>query len=212
MDRYRLRVMLILLACTPEIEIPQGLDTLDPENQAAWPEDMAEGLNVVGGVESDDLLWAHARGYIHAPLEDVWDGLQEPLVVLDRGEVDEWEHIGEEEGYDVSFVLHCVSYNIADVDWDMAYRQSAVAGTADEPEMVAVRAERIEGSAFFPELLTWSLHLREVDEGVTQWEFVEHMLSLQNSSEPIEAFADALYVDAHAWAHGEDLPDVTEDE
>ena len=28
------------------------------------------------------------------------DEVEEPLVVLDRGEVDEWEHIGEEEGYD----------------------------------------------------------------------------------------------------------------
>ena len=202
-------MLALLFACTPEVEIPSGLESLDLENQAAWPEGNVEALNVVGGVEDDDLLWAHARGFIHAPLTDVWAALSEPLVVLDRAEVDEWEIIGEEAGYDVSFVAHCVSYNIVDVDWDMAYRESAAGGTVDEPTLVAIRAERIEGSAFFPELLTWSLHLDEVEPGVTRWEFVEHMLSLQNSSEPIENFADSLWIDAVAHAHGEDLPDYS---
>ncbi len=195
----------------PDLEIPEGLQSLDPDNRAAWPEDHAETLDVVAGIREDELIWAHARGYVHASLNETWEALQEPDVVIDRADIDSYEITGSEPGYDVSFTVHCISHNIVTVEWDMAYRESAVIGTVEQPELVALRAEKTAGSEFF-EVLTWSLHLEEVEEGVTSWEFVEQMVSIQKDAEPLESFALDLWVDAVAFPNGEDLPDYSEEE
>ena len=194
----------------PDIEFPDGLQSLDLDNRAVWPADRAQAIDVVGGIEDDELIWAHARGYVHAPVADVWEALQEPDVVIDRADVDEYELTGSEQGFDVSFTTHCVSYNIVTVEWDMAYRQSAVLGDAETGEVVAVRAEKTEGSEFF-EVLTWSLHVRQEEEELTSWEFVYQMLSIQKDSEPLEGFAGELWIDAVAFTNGEDLPDYSEE-
>ena len=203
-------LLLIAVACTPEVTFPEGLQSLAPDNQATWPAEGAEDIDVVGGVTDDDLIWAHARGYVHASLAEVWTALQDPDVVMDRGDVDEYEIIGSEEGFDVSFVTHCISYNVVTVEWDMAYRQSAVAGSVEEPEVVALRAEKTAGSEFF-EVLTWSLHVREEEEALTSWEFVYQMLSIQKDSEPLEGFAQEFWIDAVATTHGDPLPDYSEE-
>jgi len=204
---------LLGVGCTAngDLEIPEGLQTLDPNNRATWPADHAEAIDVVGGITEDELIWAHARGYVHASLSQTWEALQEPDVVIDRADIDSYEITGSEPGYDVSFTTHCISHNIVTVEWDMAYRQSAVAGTVEEPELVALRGEKIAGSEFF-EVLTWSLHVEEVEEGITSWEFVEQMVSVQKDSEPLESFGLDLWVDALAFVNGEDLPDYSEEE
>ena len=74
-----------------EVAFPVGLEPLET-NTAPWPQGSAndpypEELSMVSG--EDDWLWAHARGYVKAPLLTTWEALRDLDVDVDRRRSDD---------------------------------------------------------------------------------------------------------------------------
>lgn len=208
-------IPLSLLACTGKEavhEFPAGLEPLE-DNRAPVPEGTdddpyPEELSLVSGHdETSDYGWAHAIGFAHADLRDTWAALQDPEVDIDRRRVQEWEVTEDyESGYDNSYLIHNVSHDIVTVTFDIAWRHGAVEGTADAPELVAIRWQKVEGTEFVT-LLEGSALLEPVDDGVTQISLVEHLDSAgSGEEEDVEAYFTDLYASVLAWLAGEPLP------
>jgi len=207
----------ILLACVGESVTPfegdtgGGLDTLS-DNTATLPsgtdaEPYPETLNHVTG-ETDDYAWAHAKGYVHADTATVWAAFQDVDVVTDRANVDTWtKEDSDEEGYDVSFLVHCLVNDLVEVAWDVGWFQSLNAGTAAAPQEVVGRVQKVEGSEFI-ELLEGSVLLRPADTNVTEVQLIYHVGSVGDDPAAVEDWVTAVYADAVAWSKGEALPAV----
>jgi len=205
-------ILLLTLACTGDEEVlvfPEGLAAL-AVNTAPLPADQAEAFETVWG-EEYEYDWVHGQGYIHASVADVWAALQDLEVVVDRSAVHEYSFTGEgSDDFDVSFQVYNTVYDILTVEYVREWRESAVAGTVDAPEVVGIRFEKIEGSEVI-EQMVGSIILTETDDGHTHLDVVEQMIALQRGAAPIVQYVQHLYEDAKAFAHGDPLPERSPD-
>lgn len=204
-------VALLLVACSkPEpVEFPNVLEPLE-ENRASWPAPVGGVLPetpdiVSGGDES--LWWAHARGYVHAPAEDVWRYLRDPDTDVDRREVDEWEVTDDTEpGFDDSYTIHCTVNDIITVDYDLTWVHELQAGTEAAPERVVAQWSKTDGTTFI-ELLEGTVVLEPESAGVTRLEYVEHLKAALRDDETIAQYLSDLHASLVAVTAGEPLPD-----
>ncbi len=198
-------------------EFPAGLEPLDGTNRATRPALNADGTlpetMIFTRGETNDWEWVHGRGFVKASLADTWKAFQDPQVVVDRRQVDEWtvdENV--EAGFDRSFVVHNTVHDLITVDFDMTWRQSAVEGDKESPEAVAIRFQKTFGSVFI-DILRGSVVLRPApeDETVTEVEFVEHIDAAQGGADRINAYLVDLHASVVARAHGQALPVYPDD-
>lgn len=203
---------LLLPACLGDgtVEFPPGLAPLE-ENTAPWPQPEGDDTypetpSVVSG-EGEDWAWVHLRGYVHGTVDETWAALQDPEVVLDRREVDEWSVTQlQEEGYDVSFSVHNIVHDVITIEFDVAWREGAVEGTLDDPQVVGVRFQKVEGTDFI-ELMEGSVTVYEVTEDATAIEIIEHLDA--TGTDPVEActsWMSDLYASVVARVAGDPLP------
>lgn len=193
---------------------PDGLEPLDGTNRASRPAIPADGvvpetINFVEG-EGNDWEWVHGRGFVRAPLIEVWRALQDPEVVVDRRQVDSWTIDRDvEPGFDTSFVIHNVVDDFVSVEFDMTWRQSAVEGDREAPEVVAARFQKTFGTVFI-DILRGSVVMRPApeDEGVTEIELVEHIDAAQGGVDKIRSYLVDLHAAVAARSQGRPLPDV----
>ena len=206
-----LAAALSALGCRKAIEdFPEGLEPLE-ENLAPSPagrsdDPYPESLSLVSGTE-DTYDWAHGRGYVHASLTDTWDALRDPAVDVDRRRVQEYTvselDLGE---YDDHYLIHNVSHDIIDVEFDIEWRHGAVEGTVDAPELVYIRWMKIDGSTYV-KLLEGSAILTPVGNAVTEVQLIEHLDTIGTGPEDVESFFTDMYDEILAWKDGEDLPE-----
>lgn len=193
-------------------EFPTGLEPLDGANRATRPALLADGslpetMTFTRG-ETNDWEWVHGRGFVKAPLAETWKAFQDPLVVIDRRQVDEWTVDEDvEAGFDRSFVVHNRVFDFITVEFDMTWRQSVVEGDAESPEVVAMRFQKTFGTVFI-DILRGSVVLRAApeDEGVTEVEFVEHIDAAQGGADRINKYLVDLHGSVVERAHGRELP------
>lgn len=196
---------------------PDGLEPLDGTNRAPRPALDADGMPVEGVTfvegEGNQWEWVHGRAFVNAPLAEVWKAFQDPLVVVDRRQVDEWVFEEDvEAAYDRSFVIHNTVHDFVTVDFDMTWRQSAVEGDAEEPEVVAIRFQKTFGTVFI-DILRGSFVLRSApeDDAFTEIEMVEHIDAAQGGIERIRTYLEDVNASVVERAHGRDLPVYTDD-
>jgi hypothetical protein len=212
--RYRTpvhAVALTLLACgkPADIDFPSELAPLE-ENQAPWPSpteetEFPETLEIVSGGDSN-LWWAHARGYVQAPADEVWAHLRDPDTDVDRREVDEWEVTdGTVPRFDDSYTIHCTVHDLLTVQYDLTWVHELQAGTVDAPERVVAQWDKTDGTQFIT-LLAGSLVLEPEEDGVTRVEYVEHLTASLRDDETIAQYLSDLHASLVAVAHGEPLP------
>ncbi len=199
-------VVTTLSACGPtETAFPPGIAPLEenlvPPGEAPWP----EVVEVVSG-EAEEHAWAHGRGAVHAALPRVWQAFQEPDVVVDRREVDEWDvTFATEPDMDFGMVVHQIVRQLVTAEYDVTWRHLVVEGSVEDPELVALRWQKTEGFSLI-RILRGSVLLREVAEGVTEIDVIAHLGAPQTDEEMLHAFLVDLHADVVAFVHGEPLP------
>ena len=203
---------LLLAGCfgTEETMFPDGLEPLE-ENTLAPPMGTADDpfpeeyvLEGTEGRRYDTLL---GRGYIQAPLADVWAAYQNPAVGADRRTSPDWSSTPlEDPEYDASYVVHHVTTEIVTVEWDVTWRHGLVEGTAEAPELVAIRWQKTDGSTLIS-VIEGSLILRPAGDGsVTELELAYHASATGAGLDSFTQYMRDVYDDAVAVTHGDPLP------
>ncbi len=174
-----------------------------PESEGEeWP----EVLSQVGG-ENDDYLWGHGLGYVQAPVRDVWQAVQDPLLVADRRGTDSQEFvIDEDPRLDHGFTLFYAVERLITIEWSEEWCHAVTEGSLQEPVAAVVRYQKVEGDDVI-ELIEGSITLLEVAPSVTEVGFVEHLQALGAEPTMISQYFDDLFDSILAGAAGEPLPE-----
>lgn len=209
-------VLLVLVACgqSGEVDFPSRLAPLEEVNLApavapvdgdAYP----EVLSVVSGDslvddEGNTLYWAHARGYVQADLQDVWDAAREPAVCVDRREVDEWSVLlGTVPEFVYSYTIANTVHDVITVAYDVTWVHEQQDGV-ESPTLVVAQWDKTGGTAVI-DILRGSLVLRSVAPGVTEIELIEHLKAAMRDEETVESYLADFYADLLAVVHDEPL-------
>ncbi|HJL17298.1 MAG TPA: hypothetical protein RMH99_16645 [Sandaracinaceae bacterium LLY-WYZ-13_1] len=195
---------------TEVTEFPDGLEPLEENDleppmgtaDEPYPEEFV--LEAMPGGRYDTIL---GRGYIQAPLAQVWDAYRTPAVGADRRTSPEWSSTPlDDPEYDESYLVHHITYDIVTVEWDVTWRHGVVEGTAEMPEVVAIRWQKTDGSTLI-NTIEGSLVLRPVGDGsVTEVELAYHAKATGAGTDTFVQYMQDVYDDAVAVTHGEDLP------
>ncbi len=204
-------VALLAVGCfgSEVTEFPDGLEPLG-ENTLAGPGTAADPypeeyeLVGTGGGRFDSVL---GRGYIQAPITEVWAALQNPAVGADRRTSPDWSSEPvPDTPYDASYVVHHIAYDVVTVEWDVTWRHGVVTGTVDAPELVSIRWQKTDGSTLIS-VIEGSLLLRPVGDGsITELELVYHASAAAAGTDTFVRYMQDIYNDAVAVTHGEPLP------
>jgi len=191
-----------------EVAFPVGLEPLE-SNTAPWPQGSTsdpypEELSMVAG--EDDWLWAHARGYVKAPLTTVWEALRDLDVDVDRRRVDDYSWTWDvPQDYDYCYRIHVVVEDIVTVEWDLDWNHGAVNGTTEDPEAVGVRFFKSDGSSFI-DMQIGSISAYKLEDDITAIELIEHLDASMTEESDVTGYLQDLYTDVVAYSHGEPLP------
>jgi hypothetical protein len=163
-----------------------------------------EEVRLISG-ETSRFEFAHARGYVHASLPDVFAALQTPEVVIDRRGVDRYSVTHDvEPDYPVSFVVHNEVDDVITVEFDVTWRMGIVEGGNDTPMLVAATFSKTWGTTIIG-ILRGSILARYVEPEVTELELVEH-LDAPGGIGPVVAYLQDVHANVVAHVRGEPLP------
>ncbi|MEZ4339220.1 MAG: hypothetical protein R3B82_21580 [Sandaracinaceae bacterium] len=152
----------------------------------------------------------HARGFVQAPVADVWAALRDPDVGADRRTFAEWSTTWDvEPEYDYSYVIHSVIENVITVEYDVTWRHGVVEGTLTAPTFVSARYQKTAGSSAIDDL-QGSILLREVAPGITEVSIVEYLRAIASGHENIESFLNDMFRELVIASHGGELPPIDE--
>ncbi|MBN2800891.1 MAG: hypothetical protein JXX28_17270 [Deltaproteobacteria bacterium] len=199
-----LTVALGLTGCVADRQVvfPEGLEPLE-ENLAAWPPVGMDGLAWATGTEGG-YDWAHGRGWVDAPIDEVYAALLLPPVDVDRRKVDAWELTDEPGPYAHAYLLHNTVHDVITVEFDVSWRHGAGKGSEERPAAVASRFQKTDGSPVIS-LLEGSILITEEGPALTSVELVEHLASLSSDTGTIQDYLGDLYADVLATVRGEPL-------
>lgn len=210
MWRLAIGLVLAFAACGNQThEFPPGLEPLE-ENQAPLPEPSGQVQypeELLFEVGNDGYLWVHGRGYVQAPIADVWEAIQDPAVIASRRKDPDYKlKYDVEPGYDLSFSLQYQVEDVITVDWRENWRYGALEGTFDAPEWAMVRYQKVWGSVFI-DLLEGSIQLLYVDENTTEIQLIEHLDAAGGSSSDLTRAMNDRLESIRAQLDGEPLPE-----
>jgi len=191
-------------------EFPDGLEPLG-DNDIDPPEGTADDpcpeeyvLEASGGSRFDTIL---GRGYIKAPIEDVWAAYRDPAVGADRRTSPEWSTTPlEDPQYDDSYLVHHVAHDIVTVEWDVTWRHGLVAGTDEAPELVSIRWQKTNGSTLISVIEGSLLLTPACDGAATELELVYHASAAGSGTDTYLRYQRDIFEDAVAVTHGRPLP------
>ena len=186
---------------------PVGLGPV-MDNTAQYPsatesDEYPEQLNIVTGTE--DLPWVHGRGYVHASVEEVWEALREPEVMVDRRNVDEWQvEQGIDDTFAYSFRIHNIVNDVIDVEFDLEWRQDVIEGSLERPKIVASRSSLSEQTLFLTTVED-STTLIAIDATTTAVEIVQVVDAISTDELVLRTAVEDWFADVRAWVAGEEL-------
>jgi hypothetical protein len=190
-------------------EFPPGLEPLE-ETTAPTPDPVdgdpyPEGLSLVRG-ETPEYHWVHARGFVKAPLQDVYDIMTTPEVAVDERAVARWTVMPDiEPEYERSFQLHNEVDNFITVIFDVNWRFGTVQEENFEPALVAGTFQKVFGTELIS-LMRGSMAIRRIDGETTEVELMEHISTASGGGDEIEAFIRDYYDEIILVKNGEPLP------
>jgi hypothetical protein len=189
---------------------PAGLEPLDAMNQAPDPMPVGDDMHpeklawAIGN--TDQYAWVDARGFVHAPIDQVFQAIQTTTVCVDRRKVNRWSSTeGVESGYMVSFRIHDIVYGLATVDFDITWREDVVMGSREMPEAIAARYQKTDGTSYIT-TLAGSIVAQKVDDQTTEVAFIEHLSAWGSGTDTIHSYLVDLYSSILASVHGQPLP------
>jgi hypothetical protein len=215
-----------VLACAPKVKPPPPDCTpLDPTNKASLPAMLPDGgypetINIVDADEGNGLAysWADGEGYVLAPVEKVWEALQQPGVVADRRELETTDRgylitkSGFDKTCDWSFILESTT-NSANLNFNyfVQWRGAHTAGTADDPTAAIVCGDLTQsgvilGGTDAMSILSDSIVLTSVSDNVTQYSVIRHRGPLEDNGQVCKQYVQDVFGSVVAYVHGQPLP------
>ena len=207
---------LLLPACfgNETTVFPPGLEPAAEVHEASFPagdasEPHPERLEVV-------LTYAenargrppsvHARGYVHAPITDVWAALRNPDVSADRRSFDEYTVVEDvEPEYDFSYRIDAVIHDIITLEYTTTFRHGVIEGSLEAPIAIAEAWQKTEGSTIISEL-RGSVVARVVTDEVTSLEMIQFSRTAMSNHRDNELYLRDVYAAVVALSHGLPLP------
>lgn len=188
---------------------PPGLRPLEAVTvpaPAAVPGDAyPEVFNSRSG-EGADYEWAQGHGYIHAPLERVYEALRDPEVTTDRRRVSSFTvTLNTEPEYPFSYRVHNVVHELVTIEFDMSWRLGPNESMEAAPTAVSAVYQKTFGSSFI-DILRGNVLARRVDDSTTEIEMVRHILSSGAGGPEAEIYLRDMYNSILARVRGRPLP------
>lgn len=191
---------------------PPGLEPLEentaPHPKGAGDESFPEAVVILTGERPTGLVYGHARGFIKAPIDRVWEALRHTDVNADRRATDEWMRLEVQNQDPVlthTYVIETVVRAFITARYQVTWRHGVVEGDVEEPETVAVRWQKTFGLALI-EVLEGSILLTELDDELTEIEIVERLDAPQTDEETVRQFLQDLFDETVLYAKGLPLP------
>lgn len=166
-------------------------------------------------VAGPDFHIVHGRGYVKAPMADVYDALRTPEAAADRRKVDTWEVVTDpveaEECADLpAGIKHCfridnVVEDLITVKFHVTWRFGDVKDEDGEVVGHLGRWQKTWGSEVI-ELLEGSVEIKAVEEGVTEVALIEHLDAFAGSRDNAISFVKDYYANILALSHNEPVP------
>ena len=185
---------------------PNLAPAVEPVGEERYPEGV---LSMVCGEEQSEpsYHWCHARGFVHAPIADVFKTTRNVDVNVDRREIDTWvRRTDENPDADFSYFVDVELFNIISVEYTLKYGHNVEKGTLEEPELTWCLFDLTQASSVL-EILRGSIVLRKIDDDITEYEYIEHLKAPLRDTEQVENTMRDIYADVLAHVHGEPLPD-----
>lgn len=175
-------------------------------NRADWPRPgQPEALWVTSGGD-DELWWADARGYIHAPLAAVWHAALDPEVGVDRREVSDWTVTPDPvPGLAASYRVDLLVEDVITVEYELWWRHELQKGTEADPQLVVAVWAKTDGTPFI-DLLQGSLVLRRAGDDLTEVELQEELKAALRDDATVVSYLQDFFASLVAASHGQPLP------
>jgi len=189
-------------------DFPPGFEPLEesavdaPGAAGELPETFALAL----GTTDDNVHWGHLRGFVHGPLAAVWAAYQQPDVIVDRRRVAAYTATPDiEPDLDFSLAIDQVVRDILTIEYRLVWRHGAAGDPAD-PEKVAIRWQKTEGSALIDTLRGSVLLLPTDDPEITEIQSMQHLKAPRTSTDDVQGLLTDVWFDVVAATHGRALP------
>lgn len=200
--------LLVLAGCQDDIStpFPPGLEPFEDDAEAAAI-DAPRAENLVTRSEDPDFIRVYGRGFIFASPTRVYEVAHDPAVMVAVcSTTSQTVDVGNDPTYELSFLVHYFVDNILDVEWDDQWRGDVVAGTLEDPDLLMIKHQKIQGSDFI-ELSEGTIQLLATeDPEVTELRFVEHLDALMASEGDVIRGMQSNYERMREVAHGNPIP------
>ena len=200
------------VGCKKEVERGFPSDIAPLEDNLADPVSSRKqgDLNFVCGEADDEdpsYFWCHARGWVEAPIADVYAATQEPDVNVDRREVSEWDVTWNvDPDAEVSYQIDQVVKNIVTVEYSAVWAHTVHQGTPEEPEVTWCLFDTVEGDNLI-QVFRGSIVLVAEEDGLTEFQYIEHLKTPMRNETQVEQTIRDVYADVIAHVEGRSLPD-----
>jgi hypothetical protein len=208
-----------LPACKKIPPVPVDCTPLDPTNKATPPAMEADGgypeqLNIVTGDVNGSYFWAHGQGFVDAPVEKVFQALQNPQVVADRRELSSEKiiktNVDPNSGW--SFIMQSVTAPSTGLSfpYEVEWRGSPTTGTEADPIDAIVCGDLFQSGevagAPVMDILQDSIVLTAVDANTTAYAAIRHRGDDFSSASACQQYLEDVFNSVIAVVHGNPLP------
>ncbi|MEL6349667.1 MAG: hypothetical protein AAFV53_41570 [Myxococcota bacterium] len=200
--------IIIWMGCagTAPVSFPPGLAPLDQENEARWPADAAQAIDTEAG-EADDFTWAHARGYVHAPIADVYTCLQDDRINVDRREVARWSRVDDvEDGYEHSYRLDIEVENIINLSFSDTWRHGSTRDEETDEILLTISASQLTEGNPYMRAIRGSIVAEVHAPGVTSLDIVQQQDVTLPDLERMQRALTDMHAEVVACVNGQPLP------
>lgn len=201
-------VLPLLAACQSNIStpFPPGLTPFEDENPVADPPDTSVEKLTIQSM-SGSTTRSYGKGYVHATPAAVWTASQTPAVMYAACSTDhQTVTYDNEDGYDLSWLVHYEVDDILTVEWDDQWRYGVIEGTADAPTLGMIKHQKTMGSSFISTSEGTVQILATADPGITLLAFTEHLDAISGGVSDVEEGMQHNYDALVAVAHGNAIP------
>jgi hypothetical protein len=197
-----------LVGCQDDIStpFPEGLEPFDDDAEVAELDGtVVEGLTMRS--TDDDFIRVYGRGYIFVSPVELYAAAHDPEVMFAVcSTTTQTVDRGNEPQYELSFLVHYFVDDILDVEWDDQWRGDVVTGSLEDPELVMIKHQKIQGSDFISLSEGTVQLLATSDPTITELRFVEHLDAVMAGEGDVTAGMQSNYDRLLAVAHGSPLP------
>lgn len=192
---------------------PPGLEPWDMTNLATpptaagemYPETLSfSRQRYMHPVEMRSVLSMHARAYIRAPLANVWRAMRDPQTGRDPVASQGFRVVAyaTDTSVEFSYRTHVLVNNITTLEWDVDWRMSHIAGTAEAPTAVASRWQKTSGTTAIS-VIEGSLVATAVpgQPDVTELQYQYHLNAPFSSHQTIEDYLTVVFGRLKERAH-----------